>query len=228
MNTGARPRSQKEPSSCFWFSQGGTAIVEFSFILPIALIVLMGLIDFTRAFNENKRLTVISSTLADIVSEQSTTNGLTIANLDSIVTAATAIMTPYSTTGLTITVSAIQLTPKSDHSCCQATVQWSLTRGAALRPCNVFLQQVSAAVPPAPGNVLAAMLDSSFLANATSAQMIVTDVGDRYAPLFGPLASFFNGTTQRTSYRALRAWGNLGLQSGSTISGEQSKVCFTP
>lgn len=228
-SVGAGARHARKRRRSFWRSQSGVAVVEFALILPLALVLLMGLIDFTRAFNERKRLTVISSTLADIVSQQSTTDGLTVAQLDSIVTAATAIMTPYPTTGLKITVSAIQLTPKSDQSCCQAKVQWTVARSGALRPCNTPLQQVSSSVAPAPDNMLAAVVDSSLLSGAASAQMIVVDVQDQYAELFTQLASFFNGAVERTSYRTLRAWGNLGLQSGaSAVSGEQAKVCFTP
>ena len=212
-----------------WRSNSGVAVVEFAFILPLALVLLMALIDFTRAFNESKRATLIASTLSDIVSQQSTTDGLAIADLDSTITAATAIMTPYATTGLAITVSAVQLTPKTDKTCCQAKVQWSVTRSGALRPCNVTLQQVPASTPPNPMNMLAAMIDSSLLADASSAQLIVTDVSERYSPLFGQLASFFGGAAQRTSYRALRAWGNLALQSASsTVAGEQATICLKP
>jgi Flp pilus assembly protein TadG len=216
-------------AKAFLSARSGVAVVEFAFILPIGLVLLMAMIDFTRAFNESKRLAMISSTLADIVSQQPTTDGLSVSGLDAIITAATAIMTPYSTSGLAVTVSAIQLTPKSDQSCCQAKVQWSVTRGGSLRPCSTPLQQVPAGTPPAPGNMLAAMVDSSLLASASSAQMIIVDVQDRYSPLFSQLASFFSGAAQRTSYRALRAWGNLALQSGSSsVSGEQVKVCFSP
>ena len=189
----------------------------------------MALIDFTRAFNERKRVTLISSTISDLISQQPTTDGLPVASLDSIVTGGTAIMTPYPTNKLAITVSAIQLTPKPDGSCCQAKVQWSATRGGTLRPCNILLAQVSSAVTPAPGNMLAAMLDNSLLTNAASAQLIITDVVNSYTPLFGEFASYFSGAPQRTSYRVLRAWGNLGLQSGSSaVAGEQTKICFSP
>jgi hypothetical protein len=75
--------------------------------------------------------------------------------------------------------------------------------------------------------MLAAMVDASMLGGASSAQLIVADVADPYKSLFSQMATYLGGSPQRTSYRALRAWGTLSLQNGtSTVTGEQSKVCF--
>ena len=138
-------------------------------------------------------------------------------------------MTPYPTDALTITVSAIQLTSRADGTCCNARVQWTAMRKGALRPCNVLLVQVPSTVLAASNNILAAMVDPLLVDKGSSSQLIVADVGDKYAPIFDELASVFAGASQRTSYRALRAWGNLGLLSGSSaVSGEQIKICFTP
>ena len=54
----------------------GVAAIEFAVVLPLILVLLMLLIDFTRAFNEHKRIALISSAIVEMISEQSTTNGL--------------------------------------------------------------------------------------------------------------------------------------------------------
>lgn len=210
------------------FDHSGAALVEFAMILPLLLLFFMALVDFSRAFNESKRIILVSSTMADLISQQSTTNSLPMATVDSVMDAASAIMTPYPTNNVTLTVSAVQLTPKPDNSCCQAKVQWTVTRGGQMRPCNVTLAQVPASAPPAPTNILAAMIDPSLLNSATAAQLIVADVNGQYQPLFSQLISFFTGGLKRTSYRSPRGWGLLDLASTSTTTpNEQARICFS-
>ena len=208
--------------------QSGVAFIEFAMVLPLLLLIFMGLVDFARAFNERKRIVLVSSTIADIISQQSTTNSITMSTVDSVMNAASAIMTPYPLTDAIITVSAVQLTRNSDNSCCQAKVQWSVTRGGQLRPCNAILNQVPATVTPAPTNILAAMIDTSSLGAAAVGQLIVTDVKGRYQPMFNQLTSLFAGGFQRTSYRSPRGWGLVDLASTSTTtSNEQATICIS-
>jgi hypothetical protein len=53
--------------------------------------------------------------------------------------ASNAIMAPYSTTKLTMTVSQILLSNKPDGTCCQAKTDWTIANnGGTKRPCQVL------------------------------------------------------------------------------------------
>jgi Flp pilus assembly protein TadG len=186
----------------------------------------MYLVDFSRAFNENRRVIRLSSTISDLVSQQPSSQNLSASAVGEIFQAAGATMTPYPTTNVTMTVSAIRLTPRADNSCCTAKVDWSYTHGGALRPCNTPLQLVTSAAPPDPGNILAAMLDPAMLGSATSGQLIVADVQDSYQPLFSVLMSFFSRGLQKTTYSLPRGLGSIELQAPpSPSTGEQGQIC---
>lgn len=71
----------------------GVAAIEFAFIAPIMVAMLMGIVDVSNAVSINWRMVQLNKTLADL-SSQSTS--LTTAQLDNIFTASAAILSPYS------------------------------------------------------------------------------------------------------------------------------------
>jgi Flp pilus assembly protein TadG len=91
-----------------------TAAVEFTLVLPILILLYLGSIEAAALFSVDKRVSSISSTVADLVAQwdPETEGALTTGvggTLTDYMNASTGIMAPYSTTGLTIIVSLVQV-----------------------------------------------------------------------------------------------------------------------
>lgn len=70
----------------------GVAAVEFAFIAPIMLLLLIGIVDVSHAVSLNWRMVNLNKTLADLSSQTAT---LTTAQLDNIFTASAVVLSPY-------------------------------------------------------------------------------------------------------------------------------------
>ena len=135
--------------------QRGLAAVEFALILPIMLALLFGAVELGDALTIDRKVNLVTSTLADLVAQTKTITDTDMANIFS---AATAIMTPYGTTSLKMKVSGINIDANSN-----ATVSWgyaqndtalakgsSVTVPAALAQPSTFLVFSEAHYPYAP------------------------------------------------------------------------------
>ena len=118
------------------------AAVEFALVLPLILLLYVGATDVARAVQTSRRLTLLSRTISDLVSQQSTATPTSTSTVSLIFGAATSVMAPYPTTGLKLTVSAVDIKAKTDGTCCQALVRWSITQSGTLRACTTPLTQV--------------------------------------------------------------------------------------
>lgn len=72
----------------------GVAALEMAFIFPVMLILYFGLVDVTNLLSANRRVTLTSSTIADLVTQAS--GNVTSAELDGFFNAASPIMDPFS------------------------------------------------------------------------------------------------------------------------------------
>jgi Flp pilus assembly pilin Flp len=70
----------------------GVAAIEFGFIAPIMLLMLIGIVDISNAVSINWRMVNLNRTLADLSSQTAT---LTTAQLDNIFTASAVVLSPY-------------------------------------------------------------------------------------------------------------------------------------
>ena len=73
--------------------QNGVAAVEMAFIFPVMLILYFGLVDATNLLSANRRVTLTSSTIADLVTQAAAT--VTTAELDGYFNATKHIMEPF-------------------------------------------------------------------------------------------------------------------------------------
>jgi Flp pilus assembly protein TadG len=71
----------------------GVAAIEFAFIAPIMLAMLIGIVDVSNAVSINWRMVQLNKTLADLTSQSTS---LTTAQLDNIFTASATVLSPYS------------------------------------------------------------------------------------------------------------------------------------
>ncbi len=78
--------------------KSGVAAIELAFIFPVMLILYFGLVDVTNLLSANRRVTLTSSTIADLSTQASGT--VTVADLDGFFNAASPIMNPLDATAM--------------------------------------------------------------------------------------------------------------------------------
>jgi Flp pilus assembly protein TadG len=105
-----------------WFTtrlkdKKGVAAVEFAFILPLMVTLFFGVIETSNAIIADRKVTNLTSTVADLVAQTKTVND---AEIQDIFNAAAAILVPFDTAELTIVVSSIVIDGDGN-----ATVDWS-------------------------------------------------------------------------------------------------------
>jgi Flp pilus assembly protein TadG len=164
--------------------QRGVAAVEFAIILPFMLTLYLGIVELSKGYMASQRMTLVARTLADLTAQQQQlqtggTTNITDSIMSNIFGASSAIMAPYSTTNLKMTVSQVLLSNKSDGTCCQAKTDWTIANnGGTARPCQVLT----------PGNaapVSSTTIPTGFTASpATPGPIVVADVTYQYIPGF--------------------------------------------
>jgi Flp pilus assembly protein TadG len=106
------------------------AAVEFALIVPFLITLYFGSIEAAALFTVDKRLSSISSTIGDLVAQWDPGDGELTTGTGSTLTdylnASTGIMSPYSTVGLKIVVSFVQV--KNDGT---TKVVWSKANASA-------------------------------------------------------------------------------------------------
>ena len=94
----------------FRSSERGVAAVEFALILPLLLLLYFGSMEAAALFTADKRVNSVSATIGDLTSQWDPDDGkLPTATLTDYFYASTGIIAPYSTVGLKIVVSLVQV-----------------------------------------------------------------------------------------------------------------------
>lgn len=101
----------------------GVSSVEFAFILPIMLALLIGGVEVGNALASNYKVSSAAYTVADLASQFVTIQS---SDMTNILAASSVIIAPYSSSGLVVTVSEV-----TTSSAGQATVTWSASTGTA-------------------------------------------------------------------------------------------------
>lgn len=107
----------------FRADRDGVSAVEFALILPLMITLYLGSVEVSQAISVKRKVTLTASSLADLVARAETVSN---AEMDDIMEAASAVMTPYRTDPIWIRVSSIDIDGDGD-----AQVAWSDGRGAA-------------------------------------------------------------------------------------------------
>jgi Flp pilus assembly protein TadG len=105
-----------------WNDQQGLAAVEFAFILPIMLTMLLGLVELSQALACRSDVTNMASTGADLISQETSAGG---SDLDNVFNALNAMLYPFSTGSATITLTSV-IDGGTGNS---PKVAWSCTKG---------------------------------------------------------------------------------------------------
>jgi Flp pilus assembly protein TadG len=84
----------------------GVGAVEFALIAPVLIVLYMGSLEVSVAMSVNKKLARAASTVADLVTQKSTTDK---AFLQSMLNVAQSVMTPFGTDGLEVKITGISI-----------------------------------------------------------------------------------------------------------------------
>jgi Flp pilus assembly protein TadG len=119
--------------------QGGMATVEFSLILPILVVLWIGGVEVTSALSVDRRLNNLASALGDLSARSKI---LTHGDIDSILDIGPKAMYPYSGTGLSMRVTAVNIDSSQN-----AKVAWSRARGTGAYPALTRDTPMNSTVP---------------------------------------------------------------------------------
>lgn len=95
----------------------GIAATEFALLLPIMLVLFVGVSEVGQAISISRKVTITARTIPDLVTQYS---ALSTTDMNSLLSAATQVMTPYNSTKATVIVSEV-----STDSSGNATFDWS-------------------------------------------------------------------------------------------------------
>ena len=144
----------------------GVSAVEFAMLLPLMTTLYLGGVEVSQGVSIDRKVTLTARTVTDLVSQVASINN---AGMNSVLTASTAVLSPFPTTNAKVTVSVVKIDANSN-----VTVEWSDTLNgtarakgsaatipAALKVPNTSLVwgEVSYSYKPVVGYVLTGTLD---------------------------------------------------------------------
>ncbi|HEY0218929.1 MAG TPA: TadE/TadG family type IV pilus assembly protein [Afipia sp.] len=108
----------------------GLAATEFAIILPMIVMMFFGMIEVSTGVAVDRKVTMLTRTLSDLVSQAAQVNNSDIANAFAV---GAAIMTPYSSTPIKAKITQLYIDPKGKT----AKVVWSkATSTTSAHSCN--------------------------------------------------------------------------------------------
>ncbi|HEV7879520.1 TadE/TadG family type IV pilus assembly protein [Bradyrhizobium sp.] len=143
----------------------GNAAVEFAVIVPLMLVIFFGTIEFSSAVAVDRKISMLTQGLADLVSRYPSVHDVDITNFGKI---ANAMLTPYSSTPLKTTITEIYVDPSTGV----ARAQWS--KGDAPR--------TAGSTAPLPANLIARDAQNKIIADQ---YLIFTETSYLYKPAVG-------------------------------------------
>lgn len=103
----------------------GISAVEFAMLLPLMLTLYLGAVEISQGISADRKVTLTTRTVADLVSQVSSVNNN---DMQNSLNAAATVMAPFSTTKLKVVVSSVKVDANGN-----ATVDWSDTLNGAAR-----------------------------------------------------------------------------------------------
>jgi Flp pilus assembly protein TadG len=95
----------------------GVSAVEFAMLLPLMLSLYLGSVEVSQGIGADRKVTLTARTICDLVSQVSSIGNTDMTNA---LNASSAVMAPFSTTNLQVTVSSVKIDAAG-----KATVAWS-------------------------------------------------------------------------------------------------------
>lgn len=108
--------------------RAGVAATEFALLLPLMITLYLGGVEVSQAVAIDRKVSLTARTVADLTSQSSVINNT---DMQNILDASTAVMSPYGASNVQIVLSFVQLDATKT-----ATVGWSDAKNASPRPQN--------------------------------------------------------------------------------------------
>jgi Flp pilus assembly protein TadG len=118
------------PRRIAWFrrDQRGASAVEFALLLPLMLTLYFGSVELSHGVSALRKVTLTARTVADIAAQHRDIDN---ARMNDIMTAATAVISPFGPSQLKVTVSAVNIDAEGNGK-----VAWSDTFNGTARAVN--------------------------------------------------------------------------------------------
>jgi len=136
----------------------GVSAVEFAMLLPLMVTMYLGVVEVSRGVGIDRKVTLTTRTMADLVSRVSTINN---ADMSSLLNASAAVISPYQASPLKIVLSAVSIDANG-----VAKVAWSDALNGTARSVGSTVSLPSAL-------------------NVANTQLIWSEVSYTYNPTFG-------------------------------------------
>ena len=95
----------------------GSVVIEAAIIFPVLVIIFLGMVEFSQAHTVKRRVQNVASTTADLIAQS---QSVTTADLNDIASIGAQLMRPFSSTGLSLTLTSV-----AEDTDSKITVQWS-------------------------------------------------------------------------------------------------------
>jgi Flp pilus assembly protein TadG len=109
----------------FAHDKRGVSAVEFAMLLPLMITLYLGSVEVSQGIGIDRKVTLTTRTVADLASQVSSINNADMANM---LNASAAVIAPYDTSKLKVTVSAVMVDSNG-----VAKVTWSDTLNGTKR-----------------------------------------------------------------------------------------------
>jgi Flp pilus assembly protein TadG len=132
----------------------GAAAVEFAYLAPILVLMLLGTIEVGRAVNIDRHFSQATNTAGDLVAREEylgTSDGSAYANLESMMDSIEHIMHPYDTQDLKLGVFSVRADPDNPDD---TRVEWSYSFNEESVPATCDLYSLPAGLVSAGGSVI--------------------------------------------------------------------------
>lgn len=192
----------------------GIAAVEFALILPFMLLLYLGTAELTQGIMASRKSTLVARALSDLVAQLAAGSSMTDTEATNVFNAATAIMSPFPTTTLKMTVTSVEFVANaSKTNGFDAKPRWTLVRnGGTARNCAILAPAANTDKPTS-GTMPNGMYGAG--------SIIVADVSYTYDPPFGRAVLEWSSsssvmTMAQTTYMRPRNQTIITMASGVT------------
>jgi len=124
-------RRMRQTLKRFTGDRRGVSAVEFALLAPLMITLYVGCAEVSDAVSADRKVSLTAAAVANLAAQVTTISSTDMTN---ILAAASAIIAPYSTSQLTITLSCINIDANKN-----ATVKWSVTSGGTARSGTITL-----------------------------------------------------------------------------------------
>ena len=90
----------------------GVSAVEFALLAPVMIALYLGMVEVSDGIGADRKVSLTASTLANLTAQYTTISSTDMSN---ILDASSAIITPYSASNLSMTVSCINIDNNKDN-----------------------------------------------------------------------------------------------------------------